>query len=122
VSDRMTSVDRLVAHTGPISMADAERVMTERKVKKLPLVNANGTVLGLITAKDLIKHQEHPFATRDEQGRLRVAAAVGATGDYLERAGEMIKAGADLLVIDVAHGHSVVMERAIERIRGRYGD
>ena len=62
----MTPRDRLVVHTGPISLADAERVMTARKVKKLPLVNADGTVLGLITAKDLIKHREHPFATRDE--------------------------------------------------------
>jgi IMP dehydrogenase len=118
----MTGLDTLVLHTGLISMTEAERVMTERKIKKLPLVNADGTVLGLITARDLIKHQEHPFATRDEQGRLRVAAAVGATGDYLERAGEMIRAGADLLVIDIAHGHSLVMERAIERIRARYGD
>jgi IMP dehydrogenase len=122
VSARMTPLETLVVHTGPISMAEAERVMTLRKIKKLPLVNADGTVLGLITAKDLLKHQEHPFATRDDQGRLRVAAAVGATGDYLERAGEMIRAGADLLVIDIAHGHSVVMERAIERIRVRYGD
>ena len=122
VSARMTGLDTLVVHTGPISMVEAERVMTDRKIKKLPLVNADGSVLGLITAKDLLKHQEHPFATRDDQGRLRVAAAVGATGDYLERAGEMLRAGADLLVIDIAHGHSVVMERAIERIRGRYGD
>jgi IMP dehydrogenase len=122
VSARMTGLGTLIVHTGPISMAEAERVMTERKIKKLPLVNADGTVLGLITARDLIKHQEHPFATRDEHGRLRVAAAVGATGDYLERAGEMIRAGADLLVIDIAHGHSLVMERAIERIRARYGE
>ena len=122
VASRMTGFDKLVVHTGPISLARAERVMTERKIKKLPLVNEDGTVLGLITAKDLLKHRRHPFATRDEQGRLRVAAAVGATGDYLERAGEMLRAGADLLVIDIAHGHSLVMERAIEQIRSRHGD
>src|SRR5207249_8076627 len=75
VADRMTGLGDLVVHTGPISLAAAERVMTERKVKKLPLVNPDGTVLGLITAKDLLKHKEHPFATRDEQGRLCVAAA-----------------------------------------------
>ena len=103
----MTPRDRLVVHAGPISFADAERIMAERKVKKIPLMNADGTVFGLITAKDLIKHRTHPFATRDEQGRLRVAAAVGATGDYLERAIEVRQAGADAIVIDIAHGHSL---------------
>lgn len=121
VSDRMTPRDRLVAHVGPISLGDAERIMAERKIKKLPLVHADGRVLGLITAKDLLKHRQHPFATRDEQGRLRVAAAVGATGDYLERAVELQKAGADVVVIDIAHGHSLVMERAIEQLRSRIG-
>ena len=91
--------------------------MIAHKIKKLPLVNADGTLLGLITAKDLLKHRRHPFATRDEQGRLRVGAAVGATGDYLERAAEVLRAGADVLVIDIAHGHSLVMERAIEQMR-----
>ena len=113
----MTRLDRLVVHTGPVSLAEAERVMTAHKIKKLPLVKADGTVLGLITAKDLLKHKRHPFATRDDRGRLRVAAAVGATGDYLERAAEVLRAGADALVIDIAHGHSQVMERAIEQIR-----
>src|SRR5438445_12288331 len=117
----MTPRDQLVAHIGPISLEGAERIMTARKVKKLPLVNPDGTVLGLITAKDLIKHREHPFATRDERGRLRVAAAVGATGDYLERAVELERAGADVIVIDIAHGHSIVMERAIAQLRKRLG-
>jgi len=95
--------------------------MAARKIKKLPLVNRDGTVLGLMTAKDLLKHQQHPFATRDERGRLRVGAAVGATGDYLERATDVLRAGADVLVIDIAHGHSQVMEKAIERLRARLG-
>ena len=88
VADRMTPRDALVVHVGPLPMEAAERLMAARKIKKLPLVNADGTLLGLITAKDLLKHRRHPFATRDERGRLRVAAAVGATGDYLERAAE----------------------------------
>src|SRR5439155_24724568 len=117
----MTPREKLVAHAGPISFADAERVMAERKIKKLPLVNPDGTVLGLITAKDLIKHREHPFATRDQGGRLRVAAAVGATGDYLERAVELERACADVMVIDIAHGDSIVMERAIDELRKRLG-
>jgi IMP dehydrogenase len=121
VAERMTAINELVIHTGPISLADAERVMTAHKIKKLPVVNQDGTVLGLVTAKDLIKHRQHPFATRDDQGRLRVAAAVGATGDYLERAAEVLRAGADVLVIDIAHGHSLVMQRAIEQIRRHHG-
>jgi IMP dehydrogenase len=116
-ADRMTPRPRLIVHVGPISLADAEQVMTTYKVKKLPLVNADETVLGLITAKDLLKHRQHPFATRDERGRLRVAAAVGATGDYRERAAEVLRAGADVVVIDIAHGHSNVMAHAIEQLR-----
>jgi IMP dehydrogenase len=122
LAERLTPRERLIVHTGPISMVDAEQVMTRHKLKKLPLVNPDGTLLGLITAKDLIKHKEHPFATRDAQGRLRVAAAVGAIGDYLERATEVLRAGADLLVVDIAHGHSYVMERALDELRKRSGD
>jgi IMP dehydrogenase len=122
VAERMTPRERLIVHTGSTSLANAEALMTAHKVKKLPLVNADGTVLGLVTAKDLLKHRRHPFATRDERGRLRVGAAVGATGDYLERAAEVLRAGADLLVIDIAHGHSMVMASAIEQIRARFGD
>ncbi len=121
VADRMTPRDKLIVRVGPISLADAEQVMTTHKIKKLPLTNADDTVLGLITARDLLNHRRHPFATRDEHSRLRVAAAVGATGDYLERAAEVLRAGADVLVIDVAHGHSKVMEGAIEQLRKHHG-
>jgi IMP dehydrogenase len=122
VADRMTPRDRLVVHTGPVGLADAERLMVAHKVKKLPLVDDEGRLIGLITAKDLVKHREHPFATRDAQGRLCVAAAIGATGDYLERAADVLRAGADAIVIDIAHGHSVVMARAIDAVRARFGD
>lgn len=122
VADRMTPLERLVLHVGPISTEEAERIMVERKVKKLPLVDERGVLVGLITAKDILKQKRLPFATRDAQGRLRVAAAIGATGDYLERAAELIRAGVDAIVIDIAHGHSVVMARAIEEFRRRFGD
>jgi IMP dehydrogenase len=122
VSDRMTPVDRLVVHHGPLDLAEAERIMVERKVKKLPLVADDGTLLGLVTARDLVHQRRLPFATRDEQGRLRVGAAIGATGDYLERAAELVRAGVDVLVIDIAHGHSVVMERAMRDFRKRFSD
>jgi len=122
VAERMTPFDRLVVHQGPISIDEAERIMVAQKIKKLPLVDERGTLTGLITAKDILKHQQMPFATRDAQGRLRVGAAIGARGDYLERAAELGKAGADLIVIDIAHGHSVVMERAMREFRRRFPD
>ena len=122
VSDRMTPRDRLVVREGPLPIAAAEREMVERKIKKLPLVDEDDRLVGLVTAKDILEHRRLPFATRDPQGRLRVGAAIGATGDYLECAVELHRAGADLLVIDIAHGHSVVMERALAAVRQRLGD
>src|SRR5205814_9593611 len=104
------------------SLEEAEQVMVKRKIKKLPLVDAKGVLTGLITAKDIAHQERLPLATRDAQGRLRVGAAIGAKGDFLERAAELIRAGADVLVIDIAHGHSVVMAKAIEAFRARFGD
>ena len=122
VADRMTPRSALVVHEGPIAPDDAERMMIERKIKKLPLVTVEGRLIGLITARDLLRQRRMPFATRDNQGRLRVGAAIGATGDYLERAAELIRAEVDVLVIDIAHGHSVVMERAMADFRKRFGE
>jgi IMP dehydrogenase len=122
VSERMTPLPKLVVQCGPLAPDAAERLMVERKIKKLPLVDDRGVLIGLITARDLTRQRRLPFATRDAQGRLRVGAAIGATGDYLERAGELIRAGVDVIVIDIAHGHSVVMERAIAEFRKRFGD
>ena len=122
VSDRMTPVAQLVVHKGPIDPQAAERVMVERKIKKLPLVADDGSLIGLITARDIVRQRRMPFATRDSRGRLRVGAAIGATGDYLERAAELLRADVDVIVIDIAHGHSIVMERAIAEFRKRFGD
>jgi IMP dehydrogenase len=122
VSERMTPLENLVVHRGEISLDEAEQVMIDRKIKKLPLVDAGGVLTGLITAKDIIEQKRLPLATRDAQGRLRVGAAIGAKGDFLERAAELIKAGVDVLVIDIAHGHSVVMAKALEAFRSRFGD
>ena len=122
VAGRMTPTDELIVHRGQVSLEEAERIMVERKVKKLPLVAEDGTLLGLVTAKDLVHQRRLPFATRDAQGRLRVGAAIGATGDYLERAAELVRAGVDVIVIDIAHGHSIVMERAMHEFRKRFAD
>jgi IMP dehydrogenase len=126
VADRMTPRERLVVRVlsdpAPIDAAAAEETMRTQKIKKLPLVDADGRLLGLVTARDLMKQKQLPFATRDAHGRLRVGAAIGAKGDYLERAAELLRAGADVIVIDIAHGHSVVMARAIEAFRRQLGD
>ena len=126
VSERMTPLEGLVVHTGAISLDEAEQVMIDRKIKKLPLVDGNGVLTGLITAKDIIEQKRLPLATRDAQGRLRVGAAIGAKGDYLERAAELIKAGVDVLVIDIAarsfdrDGEGARgLSRAVRRLRAR---
>jgi IMP dehydrogenase len=121
VASRMTPRERLIAHTSE-SGTTAEETMRAHKIKKLPLLNADGTLRGLITAKDLIAQRQLPSATRDAHGRLRVGAAIGAKGDYLERAAELLRAEVDVIVIDIAHGHSAVMARAIEAFRKRFAD
>jgi IMP dehydrogenase len=122
VRDRMTPREDLIVREGVIDGAAAEDVMRAHKIKKLPLVDAGGRLLGLVTAKDLIKQKQLPAATRDSHGRLMVGAAIGAKGDYLERAFELLRAGADVIVIDIAHGHSVVMSRAVEAFRKQFGE
>lgn len=122
VAARMTPVEKLAVHVGPVSLEEAERLMVERKIKKLPLVDDTGVLTGLITARDIVKQKRLPLATRDARGRLRVGAAIGAKGDFLERAAELIRAGVDVLVIDIAHGHSLVMAKAIEAFRAKFGD
>jgi IMP dehydrogenase len=122
VRDRMTPRESLVMREGVIDSAAAEEVMRTHKIKKLPLVDGSGRLLGLVTAKDLVKQKQLPAATRDRHGRLMVGAAIGAKGDYLERAAELLRAGADVIVIDIAHGHSVVMARAVEAFRTQFGD
>jgi IMP dehydrogenase len=122
VADRMTPREQLVLHEGEITLPEAERLLAERKIKKLPLVDRDGRLLGLVTSRDLLRQRRLPHATRDELGRLRVGAAIGARGDYLERAAELLRAGADVLVIDIAHGHSSVMARALEAVRTRFAD
>ena len=122
VSSRMTPLASLVVGRGELALAVAERMMVERKVKKLPLVDDLGTLIGLITAKDIDRQERLPFATRDGHGRLRVGAAIGATGDFLERASELVKAQVDVIVIDIAHGHSIVMAKAIDAFRKAFAE
>ncbi len=105
VSDIMTK-DNIVTGTVEIGLAEAEDILQEHKIEKLPIVDKDGTLTGLITYKDILKNKDRPFACKDEYGRLRVGAAVGITPDISDRITALIKAGADLVSIDTAHGHS----------------
>jgi IMP dehydrogenase len=101
------------------TLEEAERILQKHRIEKLLVVDQDFNLKGLITVKDIQKKLEYPRAAKDEHGRLRVGAAVGATGDYLERAVEMSKAKADVLAIDTAHGHSLRVIEAIMAIRQR---
>src|SRR5436309_3513664 len=118
VSSVMTK-DNLVTVAVGTTLEEAERILQKHRIEKLLVVDQDFNLKGLITVKDIQKKLEYPHAAKDEHGRLRVGAAVGATGDFLERAVEMSKAKADVLAIDTAHGHSQRVMDAIKTIRQR---
>jgi IMP dehydrogenase len=118
VSDVMTKENLVTVPVGT-TLDEAERILQKHRIEKLLVVDKDYNLKGLITVKDIQKKLAYPRAAKDEQGRLRVGAAVGATGDYLERAVEMSRAKADVLAIDTAHGHSVRVMEAIKAIRNR---
>jgi IMP dehydrogenase len=111
--------DNLVTVPVGTTLEEAERILQKHRIEKLLVVDQDFNLKGLITVKDIQKKLEYPRATKDEQGRLRVGAAVGATGDFMERAVEMAKAKADVLAIDTAHGHTERVMQAIKAIRQR---
>ena len=118
VSSVMTK-DNLVTVPVGTTLEEAERILQRHRIEKLLVVDQEFNLKGLITVKDIQKKREYPRAAKDEHGRLRVGAAVGATGDFLERAVEMSKAKADVLAIDTAHGHTTRVMDAIKAIRQR---
>lgn len=117
VRDVMTPRERLVFAGEDESLEAAREKLYQARVEKLPLVAADGTLTGLITAQDIVKIQEHPSATKDHLGRLRVGVALGVRGEDLERAAACIEAGADLLVVDIAHGHSEHTLQMVKRLK-----
>jgi IMP dehydrogenase len=106
VSELMTSEGLITAPEGT-TLEVAEGILHRHKIEKLPVVDADGVLRGLITVKDISKRIAYPHATKDDQGRLRAAAAVGVGPDALDRASALVDAGADVLVLDTAHGHSI---------------
>jgi IMP dehydrogenase len=120
VEEFMTPLEQLVTAPPDITMSEAEQLLFENRIEKLPLVDQEHRIHGLITKKDLILSRQRPYSSKDKKGRLLVGAAVGARGDFLERAAALIESGADTLVIDIAHGHSDVMKQAVEAFRKHF--
>ena len=120
VGELMTPIDRLETRPPDVSLEQAERVLFENRIEKLPLVDDHGRIRGLITKKDIILYRHRPHVSKDLKGRLLVGAAIGARGDFLDRADALVEAGVDVLVIDIAHGHSDVMEQAMKEFRNRF--
>ena len=114
--------ERLVTAPVGTTLEEAERILAKHRVEKLPVVDDSGTLRGLITVKDIHKRRQHPNANKDQHGRLRCAAAIGAGGDYLDRARALVDAGVDVLVIDTAHGHSEGVLRATGAVREAFPD
>lgn len=119
VKDLMTSTNLITAPQGT-TLERAEKILEKYKIEKLPVVDANGILKGLITFKDIQKKKKHPNACKDEHGRLRVGAAIGITADSIDRITELTKVGVDALVIDTAHGHSMGVLKMIKEIRRKF--
>ena len=102
----MTPADKVISVGPGVSHETAKALLYEHRLEKLPVLDERGKVVGLITAADVAKAQQYPYATRDAYGRLRVGAAIGVAPGELERAAVLLDAGADLLVLDIAHGHA----------------
>jgi IMP dehydrogenase len=121
IREAMTKENLVTAPVGT-SLDDAERILARHRIEKLPVVDAQGVLKGLITVKDIFKRREHPNANKDQHGRLRVAAAVGGAQDATDRARRLIDAGVDVLVIDSAHGHSEGVLRTVSQLREAFPD
>lgn len=114
--------ENLVTATAEVGLVEAEAILQEHKIEKLPIVDKDGRLTGLITYKDILKNKDRPNACKDEYGRLRVGAAVGVTPDIEDRISALVKAGVDLVSIDTAHGHSKGVIDTAKRIKKAFPD
>lgn len=120
ITEVMTS-QNIVTTKKSQDLKEAESILQERKIEKLPVVDDNGKLVGLITYKDIIKLRKYPNSCKDKFGRLRVAAAVGVTFDTLDRAEALVKAGVDAIIIDTAHGHSAGVIKTLKEVKAKFG-
>ncbi|MGI9545745.1 MAG: IMP dehydrogenase [Flavobacteriaceae bacterium] len=119
LTEVMTSTNLVTVAEGT-SLAEAEGILQENKIEKLPVVNGENKLVGLITFRDITKLNQKPIANKDKFGRLRVAAAVGVTADVLERTAALVKAGIDAIVIDTAHGHTKGVVDILKNIKKKF--
>jgi len=119
IKDIMTKENLITAEVGT-TLEKAEKILQKYRVEKLPVVDKNMKIKGLITFKDIIKRRKFPNACKDKFGRLRVGAAVGIASDTLERVAELVKAGVDVIAIDTAHGHSQGVLDMVKRIKSKF--
>ena len=120
ISQYMTKKDKLVTVPKGTTLEEAEKILQQNRIEKLLVVDKKGDLAGLITVKDILKKKQYPNAIKDSHGRLLVGAAVGTEKDTLLRAEELINAGADVLIVDTAHGHSQGVLNIVEKIRNKF--
>jgi len=116
ITEVMTSKNLITVNKGT-SLDDAEEILQKHKIEKLPVVDSNNILVGLITFRDITKHSSKPIANKDSYGRLRVAAAVGVSGDVMDRTKALVNAQVDAIVIDTAHGHSAGVSDVVKKIK-----
>ena len=121
IKEVMTSENLVTAPIGT-TLAEAQKILGQHKIEKLPLVDENGMLKGLITIKDIEKSIQYPNSAKDVNGRLLAGAAIGASGDFLERAAALVAAKVDVVTIDSAHGHSRNVIKAVEKIKAAFPD
>lgn len=119
ISEVMSSGQLVTAREGT-SLKEAEGILQQHKIEKLPVVDAAHRLIGLITYRDILKLKDYPRANKDRLGRLRVGAAVGVTADMLERVGALVAAGVDVITIDTAHGHSAGVINALKQVKAAF--
>ncbi len=119
IGEVMTS-ENIVTVSAGTSLKKAESILQENKVEKLPIVDKDNKLVGLITFRDIVKVRENPEANKDEYGRLRVAAAIGVTDDCLDRVEALVKEGVDAVVLDSAHGHSINILNKLKEVKAAY--
>ena len=121
IAEVMT-VDNLITVKEGTSLEEAEGILQTHKIEKLPVVDTENALVGLITFRDITKHTTKPIANKDSYGRLRVAAAVGVTGDVLERTAALVKSDVDAIVIDTAHGHTKGVVEVLKKVKNQFPD
>lgn len=117
VIDEVMTKDNIITTSQSTNLEEAAEILQNHKIEKLPVVDANGRLIGLVTYKDITKAKDKPNACKDNLGRLRVAAGIGVTSDSLERATALVKAGVDAIVIDTAHGHTKGVVEVLRKVK-----